>query len=457
MSVTGSGSFSGDVRTSGSFIGGSGTAALPSFEFVNDPDTGMFSPATNTIGLATSGVERLRVNSAGNIGIGTTSPTSQLHVSGTCNLQNLVLTNGTNSVIKEPIFSYTTNEYASFYSTYMGLTYSRSSGGFTTYYASDDSFIQWSAEDNFWILYDSSYSYILLDYFYNVAEARTNIQYLEYNGLSSLNINGNVGIGTSTPSEKLDVYGSIRSADSMGNLVLGYNVNFDQYGLTNLSSSLPLWIVSDTTDMKLYSSIGITIDADVGNTLLQPNGGSVGIGTITPSLYKLDINGTVGDSTNGFISVQDLTISNTTAGTIGVDAGINDLSIGGDGTITIASAVDQQVNINSNVNITGNVGIGTSTPTHNLHVVGSGLITNGLSVSSTIINSGVALLPIGSLNSGSGISISSSSGNYTISATSGGGGGSTNASDLISGTLSDDRLSAKVMAAVNIYLVNNFS
>ena len=88
LHVVGGGLFSGDVTTSGSFIGGSGTAALPSFEFISDPDTGLFSPAANTFAISTSGVERLRADNIGRVGIGTTNPQYALDVSGSGNFLN---------------------------------------------------------------------------------------------------------------------------------------------------------------------------------------------------------------------------------------------------------------------------------------------------------------------------------------------------------------------------------
>jgi hypothetical protein len=48
-----------------------------------DGDTGMFYPAANTVALSTGGSERMRVDSSGNVGIGTTSPSERLDVQTT--------------------------------------------------------------------------------------------------------------------------------------------------------------------------------------------------------------------------------------------------------------------------------------------------------------------------------------------------------------------------------------
>jgi hypothetical protein len=59
-----------------------GTAAAPSIAHTGDLNAGIFFPAADTVSIATNATERMRINSAGNVGIGTTSPSTRLAVSG---------------------------------------------------------------------------------------------------------------------------------------------------------------------------------------------------------------------------------------------------------------------------------------------------------------------------------------------------------------------------------------
>jgi hypothetical protein len=50
-----------------------GTASLPSITFSGDTNTGVFAPAADTIGFTEGGAEAMRIDSGGNLNIGTTS------------------------------------------------------------------------------------------------------------------------------------------------------------------------------------------------------------------------------------------------------------------------------------------------------------------------------------------------------------------------------------------------
>jgi hypothetical protein len=72
----------GNIRIAGRMTNGPGSVSAPSYTFVNDVSMGLYDPATNVLGIVTSGVERMRVASNGNVGIGTTSPGELLDVVG---------------------------------------------------------------------------------------------------------------------------------------------------------------------------------------------------------------------------------------------------------------------------------------------------------------------------------------------------------------------------------------
>jgi len=96
--------------------------------------------------------------------------------------------------------------------------------------------------------------------------------------------NGNVGIGTSSPSQKLNVYNSGSST-----IVLLGNSNSGSGGYT----SLQLGTSADVNGYTYLQSIKASGSA-YGDIILNQSGGNVGIGTTNPGSYKLAVEGKIG-------------------------------------------------------------------------------------------------------------------------------------------------------------------
>jgi hypothetical protein len=60
-----------------------GSASAPSIYVTGDANTGIYSPGADQVAISTNGTGRLFIDSSGRLGLGTSSPSNILHVSGT--------------------------------------------------------------------------------------------------------------------------------------------------------------------------------------------------------------------------------------------------------------------------------------------------------------------------------------------------------------------------------------
>jgi hypothetical protein len=176
--------------------------------------------------------------------------------------------------------------------------------------------------------------------------------------------NGDVGIGTTTPMLRLDVFKNT-------NVTTGSNLAIFRQGNNADGSNHSRIILGQVDTNNMY--IEASNQANTKGILsLQPYGGNVGVGTAYPGTKLTVRNNT---SNTGYGLLSDFVQNNNAGGTL-----TSSFIFGQVSTNNMFIEVADQANVKGNLNLQpfgGNVGIYTGTPTQKLQVNGSIRMVDG--------------------------------------------------------------------------------
>jgi hypothetical protein len=282
---------------------GDGTALLPSIANFGDLNTGMWFPAADTIAFSEGGVEAMRIDSSGNVGIGTTSPGTDfgkvLHISG-------------------------------------ASAATATTGGSRLFYTGTNASGNWSVYDGTAAAYRAV-----------------------------IDSSGNVGIGTSSPSSQSGDANTLVVGSGSGNKGLTIYSGTTSNGAIRFSDGTS---GADTYRGQIdydHNDNSLKFVTDTSERMRIDSSGNVGIGTTSPNSYAGQTALTINSSG---VARVDLDVSDTIVGTLtGESTYVGLFSQGASTTLRLGTNNTERMRIDSS----GNVGIGTSSPTARLSVADS--------------------------------------------------------------------------------------
>lgn len=365
---------SGDILISGgsnqiSFYGSSQTGYRlyrNSTTMVLRSDGNIKEDAGSNYTVSTNSTERLRINSTGNVGIGTTSPGTKLHVKGGAS-GYLFRVQGTNTFnVYDPgtteigvgsgsgqVFKLYSNDALN-----NGITIATngSVGIGTTAPAG-----KLHVVGNILVQSGRVYTDELQGYSANqitLGDGASTLNLISRNSQNLAITGGNVGVGTTTPGSPLEVYGS-------GSTVL--DIQGSQGQLFSVSDSLTgsLMSVNDISGLPILEVFDNdkVVMGEYGNNTLVVSGSKVGIGTDAPN-DELHVQGRI-RVTSDTATVPDVTLTDINNA---YQAGLNST-----GHLALRASSTMYFYTGGTVNrmtlsSTGNLGIGTTGPARRLDI-----------------------------------------------------------------------------------------